>query len=152
MGLVKENLLEDEYSAVVRSSRENEEIVGAAQTAAEASGVDFDQLFTNAQTSLGDQLKMIAKLIAGRQALGNSRQVYFCQIGGYDTHQQQLDSHANLMTELSGAMQAFYNATEQLGVADSVTTFTGSDFNRTLTPNGSDANAGSDHAWEDMPW
>ena len=109
--------------------------------------MNFDTIFASAATSLGDQLKMIAKLIAGRSALGNNRQIFFCQVSGYDTHQVQLSSHASLMTELSNALKAFYDTTVALGVDGAVTTFTMSDFNRTFTPNGTDTTGGSDHAW-----
>ena len=147
MNLTHENLLEEQYNTVVRSARAKEAYVGSALTAAAATGVPFDALFANAQTSLGDQLKMVAKLIAGREALGNARQVFFCQVGGYDTHQGLLSSHASLMSELATGLKAFHDTLGQLNIANSVTTFTASDFNRTFTPNGTDSTAGSDHAW-----
>jgi uncharacterized protein (DUF1501 family) len=95
------------------------------------------------ETSLAKQLKMVAKLIAARSNLGMRRQIFFCSVDGYDTHGGQLTAHAGLLTELSQAMSAFYSATEELGVAQSVTTFTASDFGRTYKTNGS----GSDHGW-----
>lgn len=149
MNLTHENLLEEQYNRIIRNARATEGLIGAALTAATASGVNFDAHFSTAQTNLGDQLKMIAKLIAGRSALGNSRQIFFCQIGGHDTHASMLASHANLMAELSGALLAFRNtlADPALNVFNDVTTFTMSDFNRTLQANGNDAGAGSDHAW-----
>ncbi|GAA5121969.1 DUF1501 domain-containing protein [Luteolibacter yonseiensis] len=148
MRLTHANLHEEEYNRVVIRARAAEGTVGAAITAAAATGVDFDTHFTNATTSLGNQLKMIAKLIAGRGVLGNNRQVFFCQIGGFDTHQTLLSSHADLITELNHSLAAFSNTLRALGVWDKVTTFTASDFNRTLTPNNTDPEkAGSDHAW-----
>src|SRR4029079_13745047 len=75
-------------------------------------------------TELGRQLSMVAKLIAARTNLGMQRQIFFCAVGGYDTHGDQMPAQANLLTELSGAMNAFYNATVELGVPQSVTTFT----------------------------
>ncbi len=90
---------------------------------------------------------MITKLIAGRTSLGNSRQIFFCSVGGYDTHQSQLSAHATLMTELSDALKSFKDAMVALGVHDNVLTVTHSDFTRTLTPNGTDTAAGSDHGW-----
>lgn len=95
------------------------------------------------QTSLGGQLKGIARLIAARGILGLKRQIFFCAQDGYDTHSDQLSSHVDLYTELSGAMNAFYQATVELGVSSQVTTFTLSDFGRTFKPNTS----GTDHAW-----
>ncbi len=147
MNLTHANLMEDGYNAVMRSARESESTVGQTLDLAERSSVDFDEAFTNAQSSLGDQLKTVAKLIAGRSALGNQRQIFFCRVGGYDTHQSQLTSHANLMAELSSAMEAFYRTTQSLGLEDHITTFTCSDFARTFTPNGTDPTAGADHAW-----
>jgi uncharacterized protein (DUF1501 family) len=94
-------------------------------------------------TTLGNQLKMIAKLISVRQALGHKRQIYFAAVIGYDLHGGQMTPHSDLLTELSKAMKAFYDSTVELGVANSVTTFTASDFGRTLSSNGT----GSDHGW-----
>lgn len=143
-----QHLLENDHAQVVKRSRANEALVGAAFTEAANSGVDFDAQFINAQTNLGDQLKTIAKLIAGRNTLNNKRQIFFASIGGFDTHQDQLDAQTNLVGELSGALQAFSNTLIALGVNDSVTTVTHSDFTRTLTPNGTDpSTAGSDHGW-----
>jgi uncharacterized protein (DUF1501 family) len=94
-------------------------------------------------TDLGRQLKMVSTLIAARSNLGMQRQVFFVAVGGYDTHGDQIASQASLLTELSGGMNAFHAATVELGVEQSVTTFTASDFGRTLPTNGS----GSDHGW-----
>ncbi len=105
----------------------------------------------NPRTTLGNQLEQIAKLISFRSALGMSRQIFFCSLGGFDTHNGQVTggvpasgTHANLLAQVSGAMNAFYDATVTLGVASQVTTFTLSDFSRTFVPNG---NLGTDHAW-----
>jgi uncharacterized protein (DUF1501 family) len=96
-------------------------------------------------SGLADQLKTIARLIAGRTSLGAKRQVFFASIGGFDTHgEYQLVDQAELLSEVSTAMGAFYNATVELGVADAVTTFTASDFGRDFPANG---NGGSDHGW-----
>jgi uncharacterized protein (DUF1501 family) len=148
MRYTHQHLLEDGYSEVMRRARANEALVGAALTAAASSGVDFDALFLNAQTDLGDQMKTIAKLIAGRGSLGNRRQIFFCSAGGFDTHQDQIEAHANLMGEISTSLKAFHDALMALGVNDQVLTMTHSDFTRTLTPNGTDpTSAGSDHGW-----
>jgi len=148
MRLTHANLHEEEYNRIIQRARATEGLIGAAISAAATSGVDFDATFINANTKLGDQLKMIAKLIAGRSVLGNNRQIFFCQVGGYDTHQTLLTSHANLIAELSGGLKAFRDTLVALGVFDDVVTFTASDFNRTFTPNNTDVSkAGSDHAW-----
>jgi uncharacterized protein (DUF1501 family) len=148
MRLTHANLHEEEYNRIIRHARAAEGFIGAAVTAASNTGVNFDAKFANAATNLGDQLKMIAKLIAGRSVIGNNRQIFFCQVGGYDTHATLLSSHASLMAELSGGLKAFRNTLTVLGLFDDVVTFTASDFNRTFTPNSTDpARAGSDHAW-----
>jgi len=97
-----------------------------------------------ANNGLASQLKQVAQVIATRGALGISRQIFFCSIGGFDTHSDQLISQVNLYTQLSAAMSAFYGATQELGVASNVTTFTLSEFSRTFQPG---SNGGTDHAW-----
>jgi uncharacterized protein (DUF1501 family) len=108
-------------------------------------------------SSLAAQLKMVARLIeAGHRnaiagGFGMKRQIFFCQVGGYDTHTSQtpgpgsstIGSHANLLAELSQCMFAFQRAMDQLSLSNEVTTFTGSDFGRTFPCNGQ----GSDHGW-----
>ena len=94
--------------------------------------------------TLGDQLAQVASIIQVRGALGMKRQIFFCALGGFDTHAAQLDTQNALFGTLSPALDAFYQATVELGVADQVTTFTESDFGRTLSPTSND---GSDHAW-----
>ncbi|HKE60631.1 MAG TPA: DUF1501 domain-containing protein, partial [Pyrinomonadaceae bacterium] len=102
-------------------------------------------------TTLGNQLKQVAKLI--KFNLGNgvpalSRQIFFCSLGGFDTHQGQVATQSNLLTQVGEALKAFYDATVELQVESQVTTFTLSDFGRTFQPAGSGAAVvGSDHAW-----
>jgi uncharacterized protein (DUF1501 family) len=97
-----------------------------------------------ANNGLASQLKQVAQVIAARSALGISRQIFFCSIGGFDTHSDQLATQVGLYSQLSPAMAAFYQATQELGVANSVTTFTLSEFSRTFQPG---SNGGTDHAW-----
>lgn len=92
---------------------------------------------------LGQQLKMAAKMISIRQNLGMKRQIFFIGVNGWDTHSNQLGDHEERLRTLSDAMASFYNTTVELGVENSVTTFTASEFGRTLSTNGD----GSDHAW-----
>ncbi len=114
-------------------------------------------------SSLSAQLKMVARLIeAGYRAAGNptngfgmKRQIFFCQVGGYDLHTGQtsysdnnpsnviIGPHANLFAELSQSLLAFQRAMEQLNLGNQVTSFTASDFGRTFPSNGQ----GSDHGW-----
>lgn len=97
-------------------------------------------------TELGRQLQQVAKLISVRARLGASasRQVYFCSLGGFDHHSDLLNSQANLLNQVDAALSAFQLATDELGVANSVTTFTASEFSRTFAANSTN---GSDHAW-----
>ena len=96
-------------------------------------------------TGLGDQLRTVARLIAVRASFGVKRQVFFCSMGGFDTHGiDQLQHQGQLLSIVSDAMSAFYRATVELGVASQVTQFTMSDFGRDFPANGS---GGSDHGW-----
>ncbi|HEY0547067.1 MAG TPA: DUF1501 domain-containing protein [Pyrinomonadaceae bacterium] len=98
-------------------------------------------------TSLGNQLKQVAKLIKLRTLLNMSRQIFFVQLGGFDHHSSQLGSHSSLLMQVSQALKAFYDETMAQGVAGQVTTYTMSDFNRTFNPAGSGSSVGSDHGW-----
>ncbi len=97
-----------------------------------------------AGNGLASQLKQIAQIIQARAALGVSRQIFFAGIGNFDTHSDQVAQQGALLAAISPALAAFYQATQELGVASNVTTFTMSDFSRTFQPN---SNTGSDHAW-----
>jgi uncharacterized protein (DUF1501 family) len=92
---------------------------------------------------LGQQLQTVARLIAVRSQLAMQRQVFFVSTGGFDSHDDQLVNQPNLLGNVSACLAAFHAATVELGVASAVTTFTQSDFGRTLTSNGD----GTDHAW-----
>jgi uncharacterized protein (DUF1501 family) len=102
-------------------------------------------------TTLGNQLKQVAKVIKAninQPSLGLKRQIFFCQLGGFDHHSGQINGQQNLLSQVSQAMKAFFDETVALGISDQVTTFTLSDFGRTFQPAGSGAAAvGSDHAW-----
>ncbi len=94
-------------------------------------------------TSLGNQLRQVAQIIKLRGTTGLKRQVFFCSLAGFDTHGSQAWQHWDLLTQLAEAMAAFHAATEEMQIPDRVTTFTLSDFGRTLEPNG----GGTDHGW-----
>lgn len=94
-------------------------------------------------SALGEQLSAVAQTIAVRDALGASRQVFFVALGGFDTHSDQSANLPPLQRDIGDAIAAFYAATEEMGIADQVTTFTAADFGRTLTVNGD----GTDHGW-----
>jgi uncharacterized protein (DUF1501 family) len=136
LALPHNNLFEQVYSDTMSRSIAENEILSAA-----LAGITVNTAFPD--TDLGRQLAMVSKLIAARSNLGMQRQIFFVAVGGYDTHGDQLAAQSGLLQELSAGMNAFYNATVALGVEQSVTTFTASDFGRTLPGN----SGGSDHGW-----
>jgi uncharacterized protein (DUF1501 family) len=131
------NMLEQAYTTVGTRAIATGRIAKSALAAAPAIATAFPA------GGLAAQLRMVARLIAARNGLGHKRQVYFVSQGGYDFHDDLLDNQGLRLAELSNAMTAFYAATVELGVANSVTTFTASDFGRGLQSNG----RGSDHGW-----
>jgi uncharacterized protein (DUF1501 family) len=149
------HMLENEYNIVTSRAIGSENTVTASITtgqaadgagAATAAGVGTFAPFTStvlSGNSLAQQLKMVARLIAARNSLGTKRQVFFVSLGGFDLHDNLMAGQNTNMTNLNNALTAFYQTTENLGIADQVTSFTASDFGRTLTSNGD----GSDHGW-----
>ncbi len=137
----RSHVLESEYNRISRRSLDANEILTGALAAAPALETVFP-----VGNSLADQLKMVARMIAAAPALGTKRQVFFVSLGGFDNHDGLLTDHPVLMTKLGEALAAFDAATTELKVADQVTTFTASDFGRTLTGNSN----GSDHGWGSM--
>jgi uncharacterized protein (DUF1501 family) len=139
------HLLEAEHARVMARSLGAFDMLDAGLRAAPS----FQGLFndtvpgTDEFNPLAGQLKMVAKLIAARSTLGAKRQVFFVGLGGFDTHDGLLDTHPVLMAKLADALKSFYAATVELGIEKNVTTFTGSEFGRTLSTNGN----GSDHGW-----
>ena len=109
-----------------------------------ATNTTITPIFVNAKTSIGNQLLQVAKLIEARNTIGLKRQVFFVSIGGFDTHTGEIATHNNLYNQVAQAMKAFYDATVQMGVASQVTTFTMTDFGRTLKQA---SGGGSDHGW-----
>ena len=101
-------------------------------------------LFAGLSSNTSKQLFQVAKMIEARASTGAKRQIFFVQLGSFDTHNDQINRQQNLFAELDPALKAFYDATVALGVGSQVTTFTLSDFGRTLQPA---SGGGSDHAW-----
>jgi uncharacterized protein (DUF1501 family) len=137
LNLPQQNLFESEFAKITNRAIVNNGLLNAA-----LAGVTINTPFPT-NSDLSDQLLMIAKIIAVRQALGMRRQIFFCSVDGYDTHGDELLRQAPLLAELSQCMNAFYQATKELGISDRVTLFTASDFGRTFEAN----STGSDHAW-----
>jgi uncharacterized protein (DUF1501 family) len=134
------NLFENEYARVMSRSL----TAGDALTTALASAPAIATVFPTGN-GLADQLKLVAKMIGTAAEVGAKRQVFFVSIGGFDTHDRLASVHPGLLKNVADALSAFYNATVELGVAEKVTSFTASDFGRTLT-----GNDGSDHGWGSM--
>jgi uncharacterized protein (DUF1501 family) len=135
------HLLENEYSRVTKRSIDADTVLTGALASSPALATAFP-----AGNNLADQLKMVARMISAGPALGAKRQVFFVSMGGFDTHDAMLTAHPGLLGGVAGALAAFQQATVELGLADKITTFTASDFGRTMSGN----NDGSDHGWGSM--
>jgi len=136
------NVFENEYTRITARSLDAGGTLSAALAGGPAINTPFPAPGTN---GLADQLKLVARMISTADAVGAKRQVFFVSMGGFDTHDGLATVHPGLLTAVAEALTAFYAATVELGVASQVTTFTASDFGRTLT-----ANDGSDHGWGSM--
>lgn len=122
-------------------------ITNQAQIASTALSSYQEVTATFPNTHLGRQLKQVARVIKKRTDLSINRQVFFVDLGGFDTHQNQVGGQASLLAQLSQAMRAFYDEMSAQGIPNKVTTFTLSDFGRTMNPAGTGSAVGSDHAW-----
>ena len=165
--MARSNLLEDQFGDVAtRSVEVNGLLLNALYSGPDAGGKYTERLPINtvfpAGNPLASQLRSVAMLIAARQALGVKRQIFFVSVGGsFDTHSDQFDAsastlrpgdaepvilfgkHADLLGQLDAALEAFYDATVELGVAEQRNDLHRVRFGRTLTANGK----GSDHGW-----
>lgn len=168
VGMTHASLFDEAYTGVARNARVTEGLVGAAlsQTDAGNNTTTLDPHFINAFSGSGingltngfaQQMRMVARLIVGNSALTNKRQIFFVQLGGWDTHTSQIpvlnnaartdQGYYSLMLQLSCAIKALRDSLNATGMWDKVTAFTASDFTRTFTPNKVDATGGSDHGW-----
>lgn len=132
------HLFEQDYNVIAKRSIDAEAAVTAA-----LKNVNLTTSFTQTGNSLADQLRIVARLIGARTALGVKRQVFIVSLGGFDLHDNLMAQQPILLGRLDFAMDAFHRAMVELGVQDKVTTFTASEFGRTLSSNGD----GSDHGW-----
>lgn len=131
------DMFKQAYVDVVRISRDADIQFSAALE-------QLDPLSTNfSDNYLSESMHMIAKTIASRETLGLSRQIFFVDYGGWDHHDEVLDNQTEMLGIVSAAMEEFNSAVEELNIEDCVTTFTMSEFGRTLTSNGN----GTDHGW-----
>ncbi len=132
-----DNLLRNEYAVRMRKAINNAKtFVEAIRQAPELQTIFIDQRLSTA-------MRQIVRVISVRELLGATRQTFFVQIGGWDHHDEVLNNQARMFPYVSYAMSRFRDALREIGVYDKVTTFTISDFGRTLTSNGK----GSDHGW-----
>lgn len=122
-------------------------ITGEAMKANQALSTFQEVTVIFPNTSLGNQLKQVARLIKKRTDLDINRQIFYVQIGSFDTHNNQLTGQGNLLTQFSQAVRAFYDEMVVQGAQSQVTVFTMADFNRTFNPAGSGGTVGTDHAW-----
>lgn len=136
-GAVPQSLFEADIVDVMRASLDNNaaleaefERVGEPQTIFPEGG-------------LSGQLQVVARTIASRETFGMKRQIFFVGTGGFDTHSNQATSLPQLQANIANSMRAFHDEMVRLGVEDKVTSFTASDFGRTLGLNSS----GTDHGW-----
>lgn len=138
------------YAGIAQRSLSVGESLATLLDAADGSG-NVSTLFPSGN-SLADQLKMVARMIkVSRNSLGAQRQVYFVRLGGWDMHSGLFESggaltstgHGALLTTLNQAIGAWWTALGEIDARSEVTSFTMSDFGRTLVGNG----GGSDHAW-----
>lgn len=131
------NLLQSTLGDLTQNSIQAQEQFSSAIAAVNPFNTSFSDHY------LSQNMRMAAKTIAARTALGMNRQTFFMTFGGWDHHDEVLNNQLYMFDVLSKAMSEFYAALEEIGMENDVTTFTTSDFGRTLTSNGN----GSDHAW-----
>lgn len=157
--MARASLFETDHAEVATRSMAAEALVSASLPGAFAAphgtpgltSASNDPLlrYTNPNTgntefsSLAQQLQVVARMIQARDALGVRRQVFFVNLGGFDTHDNQNAQHANLMARLNHGLAYFWGVLTALGLQNNVTLFTASDFGRTFTSNGD----GTDHGW-----
>lgn len=136
-GFAGSNILARDIAAKFRTGIDANSVFDGAREAAFPLATSFPE------SPLGAQLRAVAETVSIRSALSASRQIFFVGIGGFDTHSDQAIDLPELLVQIDGALSAFDAAMQELGLSDNVTTFTASDFGRTLTANGD----GTDHGW-----
>jgi uncharacterized protein (DUF1501 family) len=143
------NLFAKEYEVVVQRSIEAQATLKTAMLPAGPGGVPNPAQYLDPMTNklvdnpFAASMQTVARIIGGRGSLGVTRQIFYVQLGSFDTHDGQAVQHARLLTQLGQALEYFDGLMTTFGLNDSVTTFTASDFGRTLTSNSD----GTDHGW-----
>lgn len=143
------NLFAKEYEVVINRSIQAQALLASAMLPAGAGGVPNPSQYLDPLTNkltdnpLATSLQTVARIIGGYSSLGVSRQIFYVQLGSFDTHNNQAIQHAQLLTQLGQALEYFDGLMIAAGLSNQVTTFTASDFGRTLTSNSN----GTDHGW-----
>jgi uncharacterized protein (DUF1501 family) len=143
------NLFAQEYQTIVNRSIQAQSMLASAMAPAGVGGVANPPQYLDPVTKmlvdnpLAASLQTVARIIAGRASLGVTRQIFYVQLGSFDTHDGQAQTHAKLLTQLGSAFEYFDGLMVNMGVGNNVTSFTISDFGRTLTSNSD----GTDHGW-----
>jgi uncharacterized protein (DUF1501 family) len=143
------NLFATEYGVVVNRSIQAQAQLASAMLPAGAGGVPNPPQYLDPMTNklidnpLATSLQTVARIISGNGSLGVNRQIFYVQLGSFDTHNNQAVQHAQLLTQLGQAFEYFDGLMVAAGLGNQVTTFTASDFGRTLTSNSN----GTDHGW-----
>lgn len=136
---LREQLVESLDRAVDRNAL----VKSALQASADPGGGDLFATPYDPNNSIAAQLRMVARLIYAQRMLGQSAQVFYVSAGNWDSHGSQLSEQAGLLAQLDAGLNSFFRLTEELGIADEVTSFVASEFGRTLATNGD----GTDHGW-----
>ena len=139
------NVLEKQIVEAIQRTRSRVTEVKAAlaRTWNQADNKDIFQTTYNSENDLAAQLRMVARMIYNHADLGQKRQIFAVSIGGWDTHGSQAGTHPQLLGALDEALDSFYQTLVEMGLEQQVTTFTSSEFGRTLGVNGD----GTDHGW-----
>ncbi|MEM8858076.1 MAG: DUF1501 domain-containing protein [Chloroflexota bacterium] len=137
LDLEYQNLFDQTFTNTTKSAMEGSALFASAIQNVEPFTTEFPD------NDISNQLKMVARTIAANKELGFRRQTFFVLLGGWDHHDEVLNNQMEMLSLVSKAMSDFQSAMQEIGLEDNVTTFTASDFGRTLTSNGQ----GSDHAW-----
>jgi uncharacterized protein (DUF1501 family) len=143
------NLFAQEYQVIVQRSMQAQATLSTAMAPAGVTGVANPPQYLDPMTNkladnpLASSMQTVARIIAGRASLGVSRQIFYVQLGSFDTHNNQAVQHAQLLMQLGAAFEYFDGLMVGMGLSNNVTAFTISDFGRTLTSNSN----GTDHGW-----
>ncbi len=149
LGNDEANLFAQEYQTVVNRSIQAQTMLASAMAPAGVGGVANPPQYLDPTTNmlannpLAASMQTVARIIAGRASLGVTRQIFYVQLGSFDTHDGQAKTHATLLTQLGSAFEYFDGLMVNMGLSNNVTSFTISDFGRTLTSNSD----GTDHGW-----